>query len=459
MKRMITFSLCAVVLALSNARADLITLTNCAAQNVTSNGALLFSPLLEVPNTPKPYFYWGTTDGGTNEAAWDHAERIIPYWSETGDGWISTNTLTALDSGQKYFYAWERQNMSDVVVAWSAVSNFTTLSSLPTNGPASLVKASSARLNIDVTDCHTASVYSVFYGATDYTNNPALWTYSRQAVFSSAGTQSIDLASLVPGQLYYYRFYDGRRGFWAPASSNFTTVLPTNIPAASVSTLTVDSNAALASVAAATFRAVNGMDNAANETNRSSWSLGQLSAPTNAINFGGQMISNAALTNVTWDGRPITDFLNSTEPFAGDFSNAFAFINGSASMLYVTDGPSYVTNWTASAATNVIVAATNALTITHAGWYDIGYSADIQNVTHGQPSVGYYAKLITNGVTVGVMPTYCPVFITNAVVSPSTRGLFHLPSGTVVRLALECSSGTDIYINIIRATMTINRIK
>ena len=181
---------------------------------------------------PSVNFYFGTSDGGTNPAAWT---TIIPLGLQGGS---FATTISNLTPNTTYYFTTSASNSAGT--AWAAASqSFSTLPLIKasvTNLPASNVQGSSAILNGRVlsTGNQTPTV-TLYYGPTDGGTNAAAWANNIYL-----GQQSGDLAVTVTGlstnTTYYYAAAAANIAgiAWATPSLTFTTLLSS--PVASVLT-------------------------------------------------------------------------------------------------------------------------------------------------------------------------------------------------------------------------------
>jgi len=98
-----------------------------------TNSATIYADITNVTATTTATCYYGTTDGGTTTAYWAYSLAAAAI---TNDGQVEI-TATNLAAATWHYYRWQAADGSTNATAWaSASSNFTTLSSPPTNYPA-----------------------------------------------------------------------------------------------------------------------------------------------------------------------------------------------------------------------------------------------------------------------------------------------------------------------------------
>lgn len=173
---------------------------------------------------PATTIYYGTTDGGTNPAAWS-ASVALPAGSGN-----QTAAVSGLVSGATYFFRAISSNPGGST--WAPASgSFTTLVVSPpvvSNRSPDGITGTTATLRGEIDETgNDAPVVTLFLGTTDGGTNPAAWTQTL-----ATGTQSGEFTrfvqGLLPNTLYFYRWRAVNAGgtAWSEAGSTFSTVNP-----------------------------------------------------------------------------------------------------------------------------------------------------------------------------------------------------------------------------------------
>jgi uncharacterized protein YoxC len=118
--------------ALTSSASGALVISNSTPTNITSTNAWLNANLVStnLTNTVLTVFY-GTGNGGSNTSYWSH---YLVYGSNCPTGQVSI-LATNLTPATWYYFRWRAGDSSNT--NWAAASsNFTTLSTLPTNFPA-----------------------------------------------------------------------------------------------------------------------------------------------------------------------------------------------------------------------------------------------------------------------------------------------------------------------------------
>jgi hypothetical protein len=179
--------------------------------SVTSSGGR--APLITL--------YYGTSDGGTNPAAWtQHVDLGTVSTS-------STITLGGLNAATTYYFRAFAANEGGSSWAASSGSFTTPVASLPTieNVAASQINGFSANLNGQVTSTGQApTTVTIFYGMTDGGTNAAAWASSAEMGLQS-GSYTQLIATLTPTTGYFFRSRatNAAGETWAAVSTAFTT--------------------------------------------------------------------------------------------------------------------------------------------------------------------------------------------------------------------------------------------
>ncbi len=213
--------------------------TNLPPSNVTLQSATLNGNLLSTDGEPPEVtFYYGTTDGGTNPAAWD---ANLPLGKKSD---FFESPVSNLAKGTTYYYTAFASNSAGV--AWGSPSqSFQTLTPSPAviaNTAATGVQANSAILNGQILSIgsQTPSVI-LYYGPTDGGTNAGAWANS-VSVGQQNGSYSYTISGLASNSVCFFTaaaFNEGGTA-WASPSLSLTT-LPSG-PAISVLTYRYDNS-------------------------------------------------------------------------------------------------------------------------------------------------------------------------------------------------------------------------
>ncbi|HZV33144.1 MAG TPA: LamG-like jellyroll fold domain-containing protein [Verrucomicrobiae bacterium] len=199
------------------------TLTNMSASAVTTTSATLNGQVTSTGNdVPMVTLYYGTTDGGTNAAAW--ANSISVGWQT---GAFSTN-IAGLSYNTTYYFTAQAVNAGGT--SWYKPSvRFTTPVPVPatvTNYPATSVLANSASLNGAVvnTGGNTPTV-TFYYGPSNGGTNAAAWAHNIPVGMQS-GSFTRGAFGLSPSSTYYFTVQASNAAgiSWASPAVSFTTL-------------------------------------------------------------------------------------------------------------------------------------------------------------------------------------------------------------------------------------------
>ncbi len=222
----------------SNVTFTVATVTNLPATGIQAQVATLRGQVLSMGNdAPVITAYYGTTDGGTNPAAW--ASSVSLGW-QTG---VFAQAVSGLSFNTNYYFTFRAVNAAGT--NWAAPSlTFATLVpslAIVTNLPATGIQTKAATLNGQVLSTgNDVPVISLFYGTTDGGTNPAAWSNS-----VGFGVQTGAVAQAVSGLSYSTTYYFAFRAVnvagtnWAGPSRSFATLTPspatvTNFPASGI---------------------------------------------------------------------------------------------------------------------------------------------------------------------------------------------------------------------------------
>lgn len=208
---------------------------NRPAGGITSGTATLNG---EVTSTggenPTVRIYWGTSDGGTNPAGWQHVQNL-------GTRPLGTffAAVSSLIPATTYYFRCYAQNSAASMWA-TTTARFTTNNAplaAPTvalRTPASITQ-NSVTLNGEVLNTGGENPTVRFYwGATDGGKNTAAWQNYRTLGVLGAGLFSANVTGLSPSTHYYYQAYAANSAgpAWAAASGTFDTLAGSVVPPA-----------------------------------------------------------------------------------------------------------------------------------------------------------------------------------------------------------------------------------
>jgi autotransporter-associated beta strand protein len=202
--------------------------TNLPASNIFPTAATLNGKLLSSGGQfPAVILYYGTSDGGTNPAAWTAS---VSLGLRSGSFAATVSNLTA---NTTYYFATFATN--SVGAAWATPSlSFLTPSFIPasvTNLPASNVQANSAVLNGQVVSAgNQTPMVSIYYGPTNGGTNPAAWA-NQIFLGAQTGVFSSQVAALNANTTYYFTTSVSNSAgvSWGGPSQTFTTLTITRI--------------------------------------------------------------------------------------------------------------------------------------------------------------------------------------------------------------------------------------
>ena len=208
---------------------NLAVVTNLPASNITGTSATLNGQLLSTGGEyPTVRIYYGTTDGGTNPAAWTSGRSL---GLQTGTFAAAISNLTG---NTTCYFAASASNSAGV--AWDVASkNFTTQMVMPptvTNLPATSIYSAFATLNGQVLSTgNDAPTVRLYYGTNDGGMNPAAWT-NMVSLGVQNGAFSPQLAGLAGNTTYYFSASASNSAgvTWGSPSKSFVTLALTRVP-------------------------------------------------------------------------------------------------------------------------------------------------------------------------------------------------------------------------------------
>jgi uncharacterized repeat protein (TIGR03806 family) len=213
-----------------NGPATVATITNSAATPIQATGATLNGNVISTGGSiPQISIYYGTSDGGTNAAAWAGNAAI---GAQSG---TFSAVVTGLKTNTTYFFTASATNSAGI--SWAAPSkNFTTLAAVAppavTNLPATAIAATFATLNGQVLSTGNEwPVVRIYYGPADGGTNPAAWA-NQVSLGAQPGIFNSQIAALTPNTTYFFTTSaSNSAGFaWGAPSKSFTTVPVTRVP-------------------------------------------------------------------------------------------------------------------------------------------------------------------------------------------------------------------------------------
>lgn len=205
------------------------TVVNAAVTNLYATSATLGATVTNTGggDSPNVTIFYGSTDGGTNAAAWT---GILPLGPQAG---AASGNISGLTQGSTYYYRARAVNV--IGTAWAASSaTFATPVATPPavqNLAPTNISGTSANLRGEVTAIgNQPPAVTIYYGTADGGTTPAAWAQSVSVPGTQAGAFFQTVAGLSPTTTYYYRNFAQNLGgsAWAPASQSFTT--PVYVP-------------------------------------------------------------------------------------------------------------------------------------------------------------------------------------------------------------------------------------
>jgi len=190
--------------------------------NLTATSATLNGELMETKGATEVRLYWGSTDGGTDPNAWEHA--ILMGTQSVGQ--VSTN-ITGLVGGSQYYYRYFADSLS-----WDEwaheTATFETLSTPTVDNQAPTFLANgTARLRGGFANQNRADI-TICWGMSDGGTNTADWDHVVPLGTQPNARFFTDVSGLLFPNTYYYTCYatNAYGDDWADSSTNFTTLGP-----------------------------------------------------------------------------------------------------------------------------------------------------------------------------------------------------------------------------------------
>lgn len=208
----------------SNGTTNLPAVANVPPSNVSFASATLNGQIISTGGQyPSVNFYFGTSDGGDNGAAWT---TNIPLGLQGGS---FATTLSNLTPNTTYYFTTSASNSAGT--AWATTSqSFSTLPLMKatvTNLPASNVQGSSAILNGRILSIgNQTPTVTLYYGPTDGETNTAAWA-NNIYLGQQSGNLAVTVTGLSTNTTYYYAVAAANVAgtAWATPSTAFTTLL------------------------------------------------------------------------------------------------------------------------------------------------------------------------------------------------------------------------------------------
>ena len=214
----------------------LASVTNSSATSIQAASAILGGAVLSTGGyTPNVTIYYGTSDGGTNIAAWSNS---VSLGFENGS---FSQMVSNISPATIYYFTAAVANGSGTVWATPSQSFATTAATLAqvTNLPAANITANTATLAANVLNTGgSTTVVTMFYGTNDGGANAVNWSNSiNLGVLFGHGAQTV--ANLSSNTTYYFAAQASNNTgvAWGIPSGSFTT-LATNPVSTLVAMLT-----------------------------------------------------------------------------------------------------------------------------------------------------------------------------------------------------------------------------
>jgi len=196
------------------------------ADSITVTEASLHGELLSEGSDPATAtLYWGSSDGDRDTAQWDY----FVSFGTPGPSALVAN-LSELAGNTMYYYRYAASNSFGR--SWADTStSFTTLNPFPIITTDSSTNVTETSVDIRGTlvaeGCSMPDVF-LYWGTSDGGMTAGAWDHAVSMGQTSAGPITEPLADLIGGARYYARLFANNTcgGTWSPASTSFTTVVP-----------------------------------------------------------------------------------------------------------------------------------------------------------------------------------------------------------------------------------------
>lgn len=206
----------------SCAGAQVASLVNLPATDIQALSAKVGSEVLDDgAGTPTVTIYFGSSDGGTDTAAWSGSVELGEQFGR------ASTRLRALTEETQYFYRAQATNASGP--SWAPESaSFTTLgAAAPTvvNLPANNLTGNTAVLRGEVSDNGNSDPeVTIYYGSSDGGTDPGAWD-SASELGPDGGRFSVFVSGLSEETTYFFRSLASNvaGAAWAPTTESFDT--------------------------------------------------------------------------------------------------------------------------------------------------------------------------------------------------------------------------------------------
>jgi hypothetical protein len=193
---------------------------NLPASAVGVDAATLNGLVLDTGGTtPVVTIYYGTSDGGTNDAAWSNSVGL------GSQGQAFAQSVTNLSTNTTYYFTAKATNPAGNSWAMPSLKFTTVTPPAVTNLPASAVQGTFATLNGAVLfSGHEAPSVTLYYGTTDGGTNPSAWA-NQVVVGVQSGPFEQTVLGLSTNTTYFYTAEAANVAGtnWAVPSQSFTT--------------------------------------------------------------------------------------------------------------------------------------------------------------------------------------------------------------------------------------------
>jgi hypothetical protein len=208
-----------------------LVLTNTSATAVLGTSATCNAELLDGDVPAGLTLYWGTSDGGTNPAAWGKT-NLLGSVSSLG---AVTADLAGLTPGTIYYYRFFGTNINNAVWVPNTITFVTQGAPIMSTDLASAVGFTTATLQATLvaTSGAPAHVWAC-WGTTDGGTDTNQWAHALDLGYQEPGLLQTNITGLAEGTTYYARFYaeNAFGSTWTAGSQSFTTALTAAIQTA-----------------------------------------------------------------------------------------------------------------------------------------------------------------------------------------------------------------------------------
>lgn len=203
------------------------------AANVRATAADLRGTLINEGTGPTYVFaYWGATDGGTNENAWDGVEAL---GVKSGNNLDLSVGISNLQVDTQYYYRYFASNTAGVF--WSSASTaFRTAPALRISSSpgATNITATSAEIRGNLESAGTVGSSTricIYWGTDDAGTNAGAWEHTLDLGLCAPAPFSTTLSGLTSATRYYYRCYGSNAlgESWSTNAAAFPTLASTAV--------------------------------------------------------------------------------------------------------------------------------------------------------------------------------------------------------------------------------------